>query len=708
MEKDIHKSNQIAYRADIDGLRAIAIIAVILFHTGFQLFSNGFIGVDIFFVISGFLITSITVREINKGKFTFTQFYTRRVKRLFPALFTMIIVVLILGYFYLVPVDFNHLAMSSIYTVFYISNIYFSHLTGYFQPSVITLPLIHTWTLGVEEQYYLFYPAFLVIISMFLKKRYTFWVLLAGVASFVLQFIIMSKGHVDVAFYYFPTRAWEFMMGGLLAFGMLPQLQNKMLSTMLAILGLAFILYPMVAHVNSSEISSILACIGSVLIIYPNTSSDNAIKKVLSTKGFVYIGLLSYSLYLWHWPILSIYREVSVLLPITTDVILLISSFILIFVLSYISYRFIETPIIKMDFSTNHKKLFVPVATVMVLITSASLYVLHYNGLPDRFPPYIQKIARASTDTYEKNPNYMIKIMCHINANDIEWNKLPILGDLSAKHASFVVIGDSHAGALAPAFDEIAKEMHTKGKLLAQGGYIPLLDVDIYGPLGSCWDIDNSFSKVKRRFIFLIKEDPYIKKIFLVARWTEYINNPQVMLAYNKLNHTNYINTDVCEEGNINFKPTDQMSRQEDQSTSDKTLHIFRKGINKTIDTFREMKKEVYIVNDVPRINLNANELFMKDLLNRYFSFNTNVITAPDLEQYYENEQTVLNLFHRASKNYNIKILNPYKALCPNVGLCRVTDDKGDPIYVDDNHLSIHGALYIAKRMRSEFIEALK
>ena len=678
MEKDIHKSNQIAYRADIDGLRAIAIIAVLLFHTGFQLFSNGYIGVDIFFVISGFLITSITVREINKGKFTFTQFYTRRVKRLFPALFTMIIVVLIMGYFYLIPIDFQHLAQSSIYTVFYISNIYFSHLSGYFQPSVITLPLIHTWTLGVEEQYYLFYPAFLVIISMFLKKRYSFWVLLAGVASFVLQLIIMSKGHVDVAFYYFPTRAWEFMMGGIIAFGTLPEVQNKVLSTLLVVIGLVFISYPFATHMKSSELSSVMACIGATLIIYSNTYSDNAIKKILSTKGFVFIGLLSYSLYLWHWPILSAYREFSALLPETLKISMLILAFAMIFILSYLSYRFIETPIIKMDFSQNHKKLLVPVFAVMLLISSSSFYILYNNGLPDRFE-YMEKVAQAPTYSYENNPNYpdyMIKAW--IEPRNIKWNNLPTLGNKSAKHVSFVIIGDSHAGALAPAFDAIAKELGIKGKLMTDSANIPFFGIDLYGRLGSVWDNSDSFSKVNQQLLILIMEHPYIKRIFLVARWTQYVDNDDVLLKDNSV-------------------------------PSNNSIFIFQEGLDKTLKTFIQMNKDVYIVNDVPSIDWDVPVIIAdKELLLRYFGLKTKRFFPPDLKQFERSEQTIFTLFHQAQERYDFKFLNPYKALCPNNGPCMVIDNMGYPIYVDDNHLSIHGALYIAKRMRSEFIEALK
>ena len=708
MENDIHKSKQIAYRADIDGLRAVAIIAVILFHTGFALFANGFIGVDIFFVISGYLITSITIREINKGKFTFTQFYTRRVKRLLPALFTMIIVVLTLGSFYLVPVDFNHLAMSSIYTIFYISNIYFSHLTGYFMPSVISLPLIHTWTLGVEEQYYLFYPAFLVVISLFLKKKYTIWVLFAGIVSFVLQLLFMHFGHPNIAFYYFPTRAWEFMMGGLLAFGMFPQIQSKTLSIVLAVLGMVFILYPMVAHVNSSEISSIMACIGSVLIIYPNTSSDNAIKKVLSTKSFVFVGLLSYSLYLWHWPILSIYREVSVLLPAKTDVILLISSFILIFVLSYISYRFIETPIIKMNFSANHKKLIVPVAAVMVLITSSSLYVLYNHGLPDRFPLYMQKVTQAPTDTYEfksKYPNYLIKM--DSNPNDIRWENFPTLGDRSARHTSYVVIGDSHAGSIAPAFDAIAKELHIKGKLFAQAANIPLLGVDIYGRIGSCWDKNDNFSKIKNHLMLLIRQRPAIKKIFLVARWTEYIHAPDFMLSDKNLDNSGNSYTKYCKEGRLGRGRTNKLFMQPNRIFDRTTLRVYQEGIYETLKTITEMNKQVYIVYDVPRINLNPQEIFLKDLLARYFKLKTNKNAAPDLKQYNEREKAISALFFNAHKKYNFKFLNPSQALCPDNRPCRVVDNTGYPIYVDNDHLSIHGALYIASQMKSTFIKAL-
>ena len=332
-----------------------------------------------------------------------------------------------------------------------------------------------------------------------------------------------------------------------------------------------------------------------------------------------------------------------------------------------------------MDFSTNHKKLIVPVAAVMLLITSASMYILHNNGFPDRFS-YIQKVAQAPIDTSLHN-----MLGDYVKPDNISFNKLYNLGDADTKHTSFVVIGDSHASALAPAFDKIAKELHIKGKLLSQPDSLPLFGVDEYEYYlgGIYWHKYGDLAKTKNKLLLLIKQHPHIKNIFLVARWDMYIGNPYLLL-------------------------TDNIPVPKDRSVAENSLQVFRRGLDKTLNIFSKMGKNVYIVNDVPRVNYDVpQELAMKEMLNRYFKIEMTNLPAPDINKYYDNEKTIFVLFRMAQMHHNFNILNPYLALCPSYGPCNLVDNTGYPIYVDNNHLSIHGALYIASQMKSEFIKAL-
>jgi hypothetical protein len=579
----------------------------------------------------------------------------------------MVIILLIFGYFYLSPIDYERLAASSFFTIFYVSNIYFSHLTGYFQPSVVLIPLIHTWTLGVEEQYYLFYPVFL---------------------------LIMQKGYPNIAFYYFPTRAWEFMLGGIIALGGLPKINSKIFSNILAVIGIFFIIYAILGHLPNSELRIILACIGTVLIIYSSTSMDNFVKGMLSTKGFVFIGLLSYSLYLWHWPILSCYRYFGTLLPRTTNIIALIVTFVLIFILSYLSYRFIETPILNMDFSPNHKRLFVPIAGIMLVIVSFSVYIYYNYGLPNRFSSNIQRIMQApldidispldipqfmqaSIDTDIHKPNYMLGNTC-----ELKWDELPTLGDKSAKHFTFVLMGDSHASAIAPAFDLIAKELGVKGKLFAQGLNIPFFGIDLGGQKGLFLDRNNVFYKSKRVFLLLVTQHPHINKIFLAAQWADYIHGQVIK---------------------------DEDLQPHNSSTLKNNAEVFERGLDKTLKIFTQMNKKVYILDDVPAIAYDVPEkLFARAILMRYFKFKTTNLIVPDFKHYYEREKIDFNLFKQAQRYYNFTEIKLYKALCVNDEPCKIITTEGYPIYVDQDHLSIHGSLYVASKMREDFIKILK
>ena len=334
------------YRKEIDGLRAIAILPVIWIHSGLPFLSGGFLGVDVFFVISGFLITSILVKELDAGSFKLSEFYERRARRILPALVAVIgvttVVVLIIAKNPKFLEDYGQSVMS---TVFFSSNIYFWQTSGYFGSASELAPMLHTWSLAVEEQFYIFFPLLLMLLFPYGRKVVILAIILIGIIS--LSIAEWAAIHSPFGnFYLLPSRAWELMAGSLAAIfysSSIVKYSREIFSGCFSFIGLALILSsyifysPSTAHPSSL---TILPVLGAVLVLL-FAEDKNIIGKLLSTKILSFVGLISYSLYLWHQPVLALMKSrYSLHLEINN----IIFSIILIFVLSYLSWKFVETP----------------------------------------------------------------------------------------------------------------------------------------------------------------------------------------------------------------------------------------------------------------------------------------------------------------------------------------------------------------------------
>ena len=226
------------YRSDIDGLRAVAVIPVILYHLGVGLVPGGFIGVDIFFVISGYLITGVIIREVSNNDFSLIKFYERRVRRIFPALFAVLLCTTLAGFFILDASTFEEFGKSLLATTLFSSNMYFWQQVGYFDTAAELKPLLHTWSLAVEEQFYVFFPIFLILVMRLFNSKYKFLVASAGFISLIL--CILQVSHTAVDFYFAPLRAWELILGGLLVMDVFPKISSEAFSNWLSVLGIAF------------------------------------------------------------------------------------------------------------------------------------------------------------------------------------------------------------------------------------------------------------------------------------------------------------------------------------------------------------------------------------------------------------------------------------------------------------------------------------
>ena len=393
MKDYLNKNIKIKYRAEIDSLRAISVLAVIIYHAkinilGYSLFPGGYLGVDIFFVISGYLITSIIFKELKQKKnFSFSNFYLRRARRILPALFFLILCSIPLAWFALLPSGFIDFAKSVYFSIGFSSNFYF-YFSGLEYGAVDGLlkPLLHTWSLAVEEQYYIIFPVLFVLGFVFFKKRIHIFILIILFLSLIFAEYFSAKNS-NLNFYILPSRAWELLTGSVLVF-----LEDKkkfelsnFLSNLFCLLGLVMIFFSFIYFyetVPSPNIKNLLPITGTAFILI-FIKRETIMAKFLNNKAFISLGLISYSLYLWHYPIFAFARNIRVAQGIIEYSFIAI----LIFLISIFSYFFIEKPFRDKKIISN--KLFIKIIMISLsILILSSFTIINKKGFKSRFPNY--------------------------------------------------------------------------------------------------------------------------------------------------------------------------------------------------------------------------------------------------------------------------------------------------------------------------------
>jgi peptidoglycan/LPS O-acetylase OafA/YrhL len=369
--------SEISYRPEVDGLRALAVIAVILFHTGLETFSGGFVGVDVFFVISGYLITSILLAQMQAGKFHLSNFYERRIRRILPALFLVMLVSTIAAFCILQPPDLIDFGRSLIAVPLFIANFHFWNTGGYFGTELDLTPLLHTWSLSVEEQFYVFYPLFLMIVFTIARQ----WVMIALIACGIILSLwssnYLTNLHFETAFYLPFTRIWELLLGAVAAFA--PRADARWpnwLGSITSLLGLGLVLYAILAFDSTTRFPGLAAVVptfGTFLLLI-SRDRHSFIFRLLTLKFIVYVGLLSYSLYLWHQPIFVYFRHLG--LPDYS----IIFGLILTFVFSVLTFHFVERPFRRLSFLTP-TRLFQIAAATSGLFIIIGIVIISSRGL---------------------------------------------------------------------------------------------------------------------------------------------------------------------------------------------------------------------------------------------------------------------------------------------------------------------------------------
>ena len=666
------------YRADIDGLRAIAVLAVIFFHTNVPGFSGGFVGVDIFFVISGFLITSIILKEINEENFSITRFYERRIRRIFPALFPVIAFTLVAGAYLFDADAFDEFGQSIIATTLFSSNILFRSDSGYFAAPSLQKPLLHTWSLAVEEQFYIFFPLALVLIHGFLKSRYLLWILIAITISLGAS-IYGVYHYAGATFYLAPTRAWELLAGSILALGVLPDPSSAWLKNLLSITGLGLIIYSVGFYTEATLFpgyNAIAPVLGAWLVIYSN-GEKAIVNKLLSIRPLVFIGLISYSLYLWHWPFAAFARYLMFRPFNAYDSagIIVVS-----LVVSILSWKYIEQPFRgRQMLLPDRKRVFVIAGFVMIVASGIGGVIHLQNGMGWRnewfFPEMNATIQKVKQDPLWHKYKEWEKITEKMD----EVTPFQRVG-YENKEPSFALCGDSHARALIPALADQAVRAKISGFILTKSS-APLLEgVDRISD-----NNDNGFDEAhyNRKVLDFIKVHPNIKTIIIACRW-----GADVKGHY----------TEKGEEHG--FKKLNDAYGQYGSEASNAV--ILKIGLTRTVHTLLSMGRRVVLVSDVPEVGYDVPRFY--SIQSRVPMMVNEMDIRPTIAEYNKRQHEVQAILSELAKLPGVALIHPESRMFDEKGRGRIMV-AGELLYYDDDHLSTSGALYVAPVFNELFRE---
>lgn len=498
------------YRPDVDGLRALAVLPVLLYHARLGC-TGGFVGVDVFFVISGFVISSLILKEVAAGTFSMVNFWERRIRRIMPALSLVVVAVLTAGWLFDLPEDFQTLAKSVMAQALMAANFFFWKGGNYFDPGVETKPLLHTWSLAVEEQFYLLFPLLLTLMIRVRPATWRRWILGGAVVSLILSIVWSYSSHNQrVAFYLLPARAWELLIGALLAIYSGRFSASRPVGETCGFAGLGLIAWSVLFYDESTRFPGLAAlapCLGAAMIIASSETRTSIVGRLLSLKPLVFIGLVSYPLYLWHWPLLVFSKYLFAYeLSAGIRILLLLASLLL----AVLSWKFFEMPFRQRRWLGERRQIFAFAAIVTMVFCAFSYLVDSAKGIPSRFSARVLAYAAMG----DQNDGFWDDISAERTLSGHFTDLGPAQSD---KPVSLMVWGDSHAKAIAPAVDTLCKEFSQHGILVAHAATAPVLNcvsTHRVSLLGKSPEVAAS--------VVALVAKKQIKKVLLVARWDMY------------------------------------------------------------------------------------------------------------------------------------------------------------------------------------------
>ena len=653
------------YRPDVDGLRAVAVVLVLLFHGGLG-FTGGYVGVDIFFVISGFLITGLILKQQDANRFSLANFWLRRIRRIIPAAAVMAIVTLLAGFFLLLPADLKLLGQASVAHQLILANVFFMFKTGYFAGDADVMPLLHTWSLAVEEQFYLFFPFLLVVLNRFTRRIGLIVLLLIGLASLVIsQYGVIHQP--KATFYLLPTRAWELLIGGLIWFVPGPSRIKHWLLEITSWLSLGALLA--VGWFYSLDtpfpgLAAVLPCVATVVLIYSNTNTLTTAGKVLAARPVVFIGLISYSLYLWHWPVLAYTRYwTGNELPTILAVVLLAISFLL----AVLSWRYVETPFRKGWQEVKPIKVVGAALVSAAVIVGTSLAATQLQGIPQRLPERARHAA-APMD---------LPKMLRVSPSDIRKGQILGLGVERQPEDTplFILWGDSHAHAMQDCFDESAKAQGLSGVTVNRSATPPLIGVT--RPLHA--GLRDDMPPHNQAVLDYI-QDNGVQHVVLVGRWA--------------------VNVEGRPNGSIGTLLAEVGANTTDRQTA---LAAMEKGFQQTLDALEEAGAKVWVLKQVPLQHASPQRALVRSLV-----FERDLPRGVSLDEHRARQAAVNAVIDRqAQARDNVTAIDLSEAFFDADGLSRIADPTGS-YYRDDDHVSVYGADQLLRPLVDAILDEMK
>ncbi len=622
-------------RQDIQGLRGIAVASVVLYHAWTRLLPGGFVGVDVFFVISGFVITNTILRDVAGGRFTIAQFYRRRIRRIFPALYTVLAFVLAASWFLLPPLDFLELGKSAFATIFFSSNFFFLVHSNYFDGLATLKPLLHTWSLSVEEQFYVGFPLLVVFILRFRPRLLRPLLIVLSIASLALAALIL-RAHPSTAFYLAPPRAFELLLGAIIACPGLRDNIPQRIRDGLSLVGLGMIIVALAVFSNATPFpgpTALLPCLGAVMIIFAGigNGASSLVGKLLSTRPFTFVGDISYSLYLWHWPILVLVRHYfgSSLGVLATSI--CIGAAVL---ASWLSLHFVERPFLD---KRNDKMAFLRFGlAAMALASIPCLLVVHAKGAPQRFSQSSLALFAESSDFNHRRDN------CHSEKKTaaIPYNENCLFGDQSAPPDT-AVWGDSHGAELVVAVGDALAGQHRSVMEITASNCPPSLN---FTPKDYIHCAAHNSETLAR-----LSVDQRIKMVIVTANFSAYVDDGfSTMLS----------------------------------------------GYQDAVTGLRAAGKRVVLVYPIPIFDFNPPEIL--GIRNqRGLALDSVGITRQEFRK--QNERAI-DLLDSIYAGGGFERVLPEEILC-DADLCKAYSGKNGVLYFNNSHLSVTGAKLLAERI---------
>ncbi len=627
------------YRADIDGLRAIAVLLVLVFH--FRLVPGGdvgFIGVDIFFVISGYLITGILFSDLEQGRFTFSEFYVRRIRRLAPAFFVMLILAVGLGAWILFPADFRELSRQVLSAQFYVSNFYYWKNVSYFGLSAQSAPLLHTWSLAVEEQFYLLYPVLIYILHRFFRKF--FWWALAGIGLLSLALSIgLSAVKPGFSFYLLPTRAWELILGGLIV-----PLQARMSSggkvrvdVAVAVASVALLVGALFLHKPDTALPGYFALLPTMAaagFIVAGAWGDRRLNVGLSFAPLVAVGRISYPLYLVHWP-LHVFP--AILLGQAYGWASRFAFFLLSIALATVVWRYVEEPVRNKRVVPTNRTLLGAYAAGLLVTVSFCAMTAFSNGFPQRFSPEAVRLAEFADDKVPPLTECQFELGVRFDGG------FGCVIGAAGQEPTWLIVGDSHAWAAHEALDRWFKLSGATAKFAFRHSCPPLQGISLLADKGVC----AAFNDEIRSYL---GHSGSIKHVMLISTWRQFI------------------------EGRIVDRETGHVLDVANDSTA------FKKIFHQNLVWLQEHEKISHLWEPVPGALASVPEALARDNVRGMYSE-----LRPLLAAYQSDYRFLFEAIKSEAELINFRY-SPSKVLCAS-GRCDV-DIEGIPLYFDNAHIS--------------------